>query len=54
MNELLYFQGMKDVLNFGFYDPPVNGKSGKFLDEERPLRDYPLKGSPPMLEVTIT
>lgn len=45
------WQGVKDVLNFGFYDPPCNGKSGKFLDEERPFIDYPLKGTPPVLEV---
>lgn len=38
-------------MNFGFYDPPCNGKSGKFLDEERPFIEYPLKGSPPVLEV---
>jgi len=38
-------------MNYGFYDPPCNGKSGKFLDEERPLIEYPLKGSPPVLEV---
>lgn len=47
MNEL---KGVKDVMNYGFYDPPCNGKSGKFLDEERPLIEYPLKGSPPVLE----
>ena len=45
------WQGVKDVLNFGFYDPPCNGKSGKFLDEERPFIDYPLNGTPPVLEV---
>ena len=44
-------QGVKDALNFGFYDPPCNGKSGKFLDEERLFNDYPLKGTPPALEV---
>ncbi|XP_068711319.1 SH3 and multiple ankyrin repeat domains protein 2-like [Montipora foliosa] len=47
MNEL---KGVKDIMNYGFYDPPCNGKSGKFLDEERPLNEYPLKGSPPVLE----
>ena len=38
-------------MNYGFYDPPSNGKSGKFLEEERPFVDYPLLGSPPVLEV---
>jgi len=38
-------------MNYGFYDPPCNGKSGKFLEEERPFVDYPLSGCPPVLEV---
>lgn len=41
-------------MNYGFYDPPCNGKSGKFLEEERPLSDYPLSGTPPSLEVDIS
>lgn len=44
---------MKDAANYGFYDPPCNGKSGKFLEEERLFTDYPLSGSPPVLEVCI-
>lgn len=39
-------------MNYGFYDPPCNGKSGKFLEEERTFVDYPLSGSPPVLEVS--
>ena len=38
-------------MNYGFYDPPCNGKSGKFLEEERLFVDYLLLGSPPVLEV---
>ena len=46
----IYFcQGLRDVLNYGFYDPPYNGRSGKFLEEERPFKDYPLRG--PYVEV---
>ena len=45
-------QGAKDGLNYAFYDPPYNGKSGKFLEEERLFIDYPLNGSPPILEVS--
>lgn len=43
-------KGAKDGLNYAFYDPPYNGKSGKFLEEERLFIDYPLNGSPPILE----
>ncbi|XP_065054092.1 SH3 and multiple ankyrin repeat domains protein 2-like [Rhopilema esculentum] len=40
---LLEFSSLNltDPLNYGFYMPPFKGKAGKFLDEERPLRDYP-------------
>jgi len=31
--------------------PSVGGKAGKFLDEERPLKDYPLAGPVGFLEV---
>lgn len=34
-------QSLKDVLNYGLYQPYSNGREGKFLDEERLLRDYP-------------
>nr|XP_006818386.1 PREDICTED: SH3 and multiple ankyrin repeat domains protein 1-like [Saccoglossus kowalevskii] len=33
---------LKDGNNYGFYSLPENGRAGKFLEEERPLRDYPL------------
>ncbi|NXH64782.1 SHAN2 protein, partial [Rhabdornis inornatus] len=34
-------QSMKDVLNYGLFQPASNGRDGKFLDEERLLREYP-------------
>jgi SH3/ankyrin repeat-containing protein len=35
---------IKDGLNYGLYCPESNGRYGKFLDEERQLKDYPLPG----------
>jgi SH3/ankyrin repeat-containing protein len=32
--------------------PPMNGRAGKFLDEERFLSEYPLQGPIGFLEVT--
>ena len=46
-------QELKDGLNYGLYSPPINGRAGKFLEEERPLRDYPLPGPIGFLEVKI-
>lgn len=34
-------QSLKDVLNYGLFQPAYNGRAGKFLDEERQLREYP-------------
>ncbi|XP_066108391.1 SH3 and multiple ankyrin repeat domains protein 2 isoform X2 [Saccopteryx bilineata] len=34
-------QSLKDVLNYGLFQPESNGRDGKFLDEERLLREYP-------------
>ena len=48
---ILFLQNLKDPLNFGFYMPPFKGRAGKFLDEERPLRDYPMDKTEPNLEV---
>lgn len=46
-------QSLKDVLNYGLFQPAHNGKAGKFLDEQRTLKEYPLPAiSPvPYLEV---
>nr|XP_055047671.1 SH3 and multiple ankyrin repeat domains protein 2b [Misgurnus anguillicaudatus] len=35
-------QSLKDVLNYGLFQPAVDGRESGFLEEERPLRDYPL------------
>ena len=40
-----------DALNFGFYLPPSGGRAGKFLDEQRTFKDYPMDGTNPVLEV---
>ncbi|CAI9167341.1 unnamed protein product [Rangifer tarandus platyrhynchus] len=34
-------QSLKDVLNYGLFQPASDGRDGKFLDEERLLREYP-------------
>lgn len=44
-------QDLRDALNYGLYLPPVNGRAGKFLDEERYLKEYPLQGPIGFLEV---
>ncbi|CAL8376191.1 unnamed protein product [Arctogadus glacialis] len=41
-------QSLKDVLNYGLFQPAYNGKAGKFLDEERPLREYPFPSIAPV------
>lgn len=48
-------QSLTDVLNYGLYLPAFNGRAGKFLDEERLLREYPLPTVTPVpyLEVHI-
>lgn len=46
-------QSLKDVLNYGLFQPANNGRDGKFLDEERLLSEYPQQTgkSVPTLEV---
>lgn len=46
-------QSLKDVLNYGLFQPASNGREGKFLDEERILREYPqpISKGVPALEV---
>uniref|UniRef100_A0A8C6UTL9 SH3 and multiple ankyrin repeat domains protein 3 n=1 Tax=Neogobius melanostomus TaxID=47308 RepID=A0A8C6UTL9_9GOBI len=41
-------QSLKDVLNYGLFQPAFNGKAGKFLDEERQLREYPFPSIAPV------
>ena len=50
---IFHFQDLRDSLNYGLYMPPMNGRAGKFLDEERLLREYPLHGPIGFLEVNI-
>jgi len=45
---------LKESFNYGFYCPSVGGKAGKFLDEERPLKDYPLPGPVGFLQVSYS
>lgn len=47
-------QSLRDVLNYGLFQPAVDGRESGFLEEERPLRDYPLSSNKgvPTLEVT--
>lgn len=49
-------QSLKDVLNYGLFQPASNGRDGKFLDEERLLREYPqpISKGVPSLEVIPT
>ncbi len=46
---------LKDVLNYGLFQPAYNGKAGKFLDEQRTLNEYPFPVIPPVpyLEVRV-
>ena len=46
-------QDLPDGINYGLFCPPMNGRAGKFLDEERPLRDYPLSTPIGFLEVCL-
>nr|XP_006004639.2 PREDICTED: SH3 and multiple ankyrin repeat domains protein 3-like [Latimeria chalumnae] len=41
-------QSLKDVLNYGLFQPASNGRAGKFLDEERLLREYPQPSNMPV------
>ncbi|KAK3570246.1 hypothetical protein QTP86_017131, partial [Hemibagrus guttatus] len=38
-------QSLKDVLNYGLFQPASDGRDGKFLDEERLLSEYPQTAS---------
>jgi hypothetical protein len=49
-----FLQELKESFNYGLFAPPCNGKAGKFLDEERPLSDYPFSGPVGYLEVIPT
>jgi len=42
---------IKDGLNYGLYQPPFQGRAGKFLDDCRMLKEYSLQGPVANLEV---
>uniref|UniRef100_A0A6A7G4R8 SH3 and multiple ankyrin repeat domains protein 3 n=1 Tax=Hirondellea gigas TaxID=1518452 RepID=A0A6A7G4R8_9CRUS len=42
---------LRESFNYGLFCPPQNGRAGKFLDEERPLADYPLSSPMGYLEL---
>lgn len=44
-------QDLHDAWNYGLFQPPTNGRAGKFLQEERPLKEYPFSGPVGFLEV---
>ncbi|RVE42233.1 hypothetical protein evm_013117, partial [Chilo suppressalis] len=46
-----WYRELKESFNYGLFCPPVNGKAGKFLDEERRLGDYPFSGPVGYLEL---
>nr|KAG5704985.1 hypothetical protein BaRGS_022827 [Batillaria attramentaria] len=45
-----FAKDLRDALNYGLYLPPMNGRAGKFLEEERFLKEYPLQGPIGFLE----
>lgn len=50
----VHLKDLKDPMNYGFYCPPSNNRVGKFLDEERPIKEYPLSVPIGLLEVCFT
>ncbi|CAG0888295.1 unnamed protein product [Darwinula stevensoni] len=43
---------LKESFNYGLFNPPENGRAGKFLDEERRIGDYSFPSSEGYLEVS--
>jgi SH3/ankyrin repeat-containing protein len=46
-----WLQTLVQAFNYGLFLPPCDGRAGKFLLEDRPLRDYPFHDCVPYLEV---
>lgn len=48
-------ESLRDVLNYGLFQPATDGHDAKFLEEERPLREYPqsFEKGVPYLEVLL-
>ncbi|KAI6242794.1 hypothetical protein M3Y99_00186600 [Aphelenchoides fujianensis] len=44
-------QALQQSFNFGLFLPPCDGRAGKFLLEDRPIRDYPFHDCVPYLEL---
>uniref|UniRef100_A0A1I8AU88 ANK_REP_REGION domain-containing protein n=1 Tax=Steinernema glaseri TaxID=37863 RepID=A0A1I8AU88_9BILA len=44
-------QQLPQAFNFGLFLPPCDGRAGKFLLEDRPIRDYPFHDCVPYLEL---
>uniref|UniRef100_A0A7E4VB83 ANK_REP_REGION domain-containing protein n=1 Tax=Panagrellus redivivus TaxID=6233 RepID=A0A7E4VB83_PANRE len=44
-------QALPQSFNFGLFLPPCDGRAGKFLLEDRPIRDYPFHDCVPYLEL---
>ena len=49
---ILSLQELQESFNYGLFLPPLNGKAGKFLDEERLLSEYPMSEPIGYLEVS--
>ncbi|TKR57334.1 hypothetical protein L596_030822 [Steinernema carpocapsae] len=43
-------QQLPQAFNYGLFLPPCDGRAGKFLLEDRPIRDYPFHDCVPYLE----
>ncbi|CAJ0587098.1 unnamed protein product, partial [Mesorhabditis spiculigera] len=44
-------QALPQAFNYGLFLPPCDGRAGKFLLEDRPVRDYPFHDCVPYLEL---
>ncbi|KAE9550115.1 hypothetical protein FO519_006675 [Halicephalobus sp. NKZ332] len=47
----LQIQALPQSFNFGLFLPPCGSRAGKFLLEDRPIRDYPFHDCVPYLEL---
>lgn len=44
-------QALPQAFNYGLFLPPCDGRAGKFLLEDRTIRDYPFTDCVPYLEL---
>ncbi|KJH52613.1 hypothetical protein DICVIV_01198 [Dictyocaulus viviparus] len=47
-------QALPQAFNYGLFLPPCDGRAGKFLLEDRIVRDYPFHDCVPYLEVILS